>query len=73
MNNKSKTAKQQIINSKDCTTISRCAFDEFIHSDEAQTRIGVSIAEEAAKNESARRRIHAPLTIEERMFHVKHS
>ena len=54
-------------NEKQITT----AISEFMYADDAEIRIGVSIAEEEAKNESARRRINAPLTIEEKVFLYK--
>ena len=46
-------------------------FDES-YLDQMQIRIGIALAAEEAKEESARRRINAPLTIEEKIFFLSH-
>lgn len=53
-------------------SFTRMSLDAFTYIDNIEEiRIGVSVAEEEAKEESARRRINAPLTIEEKIFFSK--
>ena len=66
------TTKRHTSNSKGLMAFAGIFQDEITYIDDTnEIRAGVNRAEEDVKKESARRRINAPLTIEEKIFFTR--